>query len=889
MRTRRFVILCLTLTTSMVVPATVSSFEGDPTHSSIAGNAIATARLVDSRAADLLITGKVLSVKDLLGTGNQRIFGDYKELVRRGSINEDYYPTQANTATHFHDPVTNQGASLPIFPPSAMDRAIGRDPLYGWDWVNAREFFRLGLTSVTKAERDENLGKAFYSLGRIAHLLQDMAVPAHVRNDLHFVIYMPPFYVNKDLFERFWQNSSTLPSAQGDPLSFSLLSDFWDGDLANVDYLNPDRGNGLAEFTNRHFLSQDTNFDDGTLFFYPNRWEPACESYTMVEAPRGEAIEVDYYRCTYPDHTDNRTFTIQHMTANSIFDFELGRKTLLRERVFSLNNRCFEDYGNILIPKAIRYTAGLFDYFFRGSFEAPAGRALVESKFADVISLHLRNASGETMSNGTLYLYQDDGDENAPGAENRLRGNPVTAQIASWPAGETYQGNEFSDVWVWLPNGKKLEDITFTLIFVGRLGNEDNAVVARRFHAPAPPASIGRHVYDVGSNPMGLAVTPDGSRVLVTNYSDDTVSVLDARGTETLATISVGDGPYDIAIAGGYAFVSNERGGSISVINLENYSVTTPFTGLPAYPREIAATSDGTSVYCAHWSASYRTLSKINVATMALTLLNDNLDFRMMMTGIALHPTEPKGYALYYAYFWRKSVAVFNTSTDTKNVDVPGPDLNRSGAVEAGGSTLYYVSGFLDQVSRLDTITNAHVLPAIALDSGANPRRVSAGSDGKVYVTLYGGNKVQVINGATGAKETPISDADLSSPMEAVASPDNTVLYVSSSGNNKVLRIPLQTQGPSTFSMAAAFSVMATQSPAPTSALTLSGVPYEADIRFDERYAPQEAYGDGAHLLSSLPTGWHTLEIVTPGYRPWLQQVLLLEGENLLTPVLETE
>jgi len=276
-----------------------------------------------------------------------------------------------------------------------------------------------------------------------------------------------------------------MPTSEEASYSFPRLTDFWDGDLTHADYENPDRGHGLAEFTNRHFFSQDTNFADEHPYLFPSPWESGCSACTMIEAPRGEPVSVDYYRCTFRDHADNRPFTIQHMTAFSIFDFELSRKTFFGQRVFTLNNRCFEDYGNVLIPKAVRYTAGLFDYFFRGSFEAPADQALVEAIAPDVISLHVRNASGEAMTSGVLYLYQDDGDEDVPGAENRLLDDPIAVPISSWADGQTFQGDEFQERWVWIPEGKRIEDITFTLIFVGQLGNEQGAVVARRFRVDA--------------------------------------------------------------------------------------------------------------------------------------------------------------------------------------------------------------------------------------------------------------------------------------------------------------------------------------------------------------------------------------------------------------------
>lgn len=56
----------------------------------------------------------------------------------------------------------------------------------------------------------------------------------------------------------------------------------------------------------------------------------------------------------------------------------------------------------------------------------------------------------------------------------------------------------------------------------------------------------------VGAGPAGIAVTPDGTRVLVANSADDTVSVIDTATNSIVGgPIAVGDRPWNIAITPG--------------------------------------------------------------------------------------------------------------------------------------------------------------------------------------------------------------------------------------------------------------------------------------------------------------------------------------------------
>ena len=80
----------------------------------------------------------------------------------------------------------------------------------------------------------------------------------------------------------------------------------------------------------------------------------------------------------------------------------------------------------------------------------------------------------------------------------------------------------------------------------------------------------------VGDEPRGVAVSPDSDTVYVTNFADDTVSVINASTNAVTATVSVGDAPDGVAVSpdSDTVYVTNFADDTVSVINASTNAVT---------------------------------------------------------------------------------------------------------------------------------------------------------------------------------------------------------------------------------------------------------------------------------------------------------------------------
>ena len=128
-------------------------------------------------------------------------------------------------------------------------------------------------------------------------------------------------------------------------------------------------------------------------------------------------------------------------------------------------------------------------------------------------------------------------------------------------------------------------------------------VTLQGFASATTPSQTAVTSITVGTYPTGVAVSPDGSSVWVTNFGDGTVSQIDtATSTVVGSPITVGASPQLVAVSpdGKSVWVTNFGDGTIdgTVSQIDTASDTVVHTiTLGTHPVGVAVSPDGSSVW----------------------------------------------------------------------------------------------------------------------------------------------------------------------------------------------------------------------------------------------------------------------------------------------------
>ena len=210
---------------------------------------------------------------------------------------------------------------------------------------------------------------------------------------------------------------------------------------------------------------------------------------------------------------------------------------------------------------------------------------------------------------------------------------------------------------------------------------------------------------DAETNPYGLAATPDGGKILVTNSGASDVSVLDPSRDEITTNIGVGLYPHGIVVSpdGNHAYVANTgpdtgAGGSklLSVIDVAAEKVSSEVeVGLA--PHSLAVTPDGRKLYVTCFDG-------LSVVDTGLGVVRTALDEQARANGVAV---TPDGRHAYVANCWQNAVSVLDTATDEVVDRVRVGTTPWDVAIRPDGTAAYVSNANEDTVSVIDTATLA--------------------------------------------------------------------------------------------------------------------------------------------------------------------------------------
>ena len=246
----------------------------------------------------------------------------------------------------------------------------------------------------------------------------------------------------------------------------------------------------------------------------------------------------------------------------------------------------------------------------------------------------------------------------------------------------------------------------------------------------------------VGSNPMGVAISPDGTKVYVVNAHSNDVSIIDTATNIVIATVPVGSSPKGVAVSsnGKKVYVVNAQSNDISIIGTVNNTVTATVNAGKS-PVGVAVSPNEKKVYVTNEGDN--TVSVVDTSTKAVTAT----------VPVGNGPKEvavtPDGTKVYVVNYGSGSVSVIDTATKSVTETVKIGRVPWGVAVNPNGTKVYVTNNdeYVSTVSVIDTATNT---VTARVPVGTNPLGISVTPDGtKVYVAINLYNAVSVIDTAT--------------------------------------------------------------------------------------------------------------------------------------------
>ena len=416
---------------------------------------------LDARIPNIGANMNLSSIASLLPDGGIYFFGltafqnarSVSNWIGFGAREEDNYCCPPlRFQYHFYNPIAAPG-SRGYLGVTTDSREWGLEATefftQNYSYRDAREYYYKALTVANERDRKRNMSDMFRSLGQVAHLVQDLAQPQHTRNDSHATGSRYERYVNGILGTIALGGYGSVAITQPDQLW--VTNDF----------------KGMADYSNRGFVSAGSNLrgtvSGNNLIIRPNANFPNPDGTgaTVVKKQITDADllgppgpnqlligEIWFVGTPVADNNNPAGNAFNPRTsAFSLFDNDLA--TMGFDMTFSVNKYTYDTAQALLVPRAVGYSAGLLDYFFRGQLAISAPDdvvyAIIDPTQGDVFSKVKfkvkNNTPNEGLGGGTLWAvakfhrntcYRNDltGEANGPNAPDIVACRSTSEEVA---------------------------------------------------------------------------------------------------------------------------------------------------------------------------------------------------------------------------------------------------------------------------------------------------------------------------------------------------------------------------------------------------------------------------------------------------------------------------
>ena len=281
-----------------------------------------------------------------------------------------------------------------------------------------------------------------------------------------------------------------------------------------------------------------------------------------------------------------------------------------------------------------------------------------------------------------------------------------------------------------------------------------------------PHAVTVEQTLTVGRFPYAMAISPDGSRLYVSNYTDDTVSVVRVADAQVELAIPVGDGPRGVAVSpdGRFLYVCHAEEDTLAIIQASDHAVVdTIFVGF--VPDRVAVSPDNLFVYV--------TLADDQVAVMRASdhVVIATVPVGSWPMGVA---TSPDGRYVFVSNYSSNTVSVISTS-DHAVVQSIAVGARPSSVVTSPDAAYVYVANVADNTVSVIRTADFVVVKTIAV--GRMVWELAASRNGLyVYATNYLDATITVIQTSDFSVIDMVPVGEY--PKAIAVSPDSSTVYV---------------------------------------------------------------------------------------------------------------
>jgi len=239
-----------------------------------------------------------------------------------------------------------------------------------------------------------------------------------------------------------------------------------------------------------------------------------------------------------------------------------------------------------------------------------------------------------------------------------------------------------------------------------------------------------------GSKPWGAAVTPDGAKVYVANRGNNTVHVISTGSNTVSTTIPVGTAPWGVAInpAGTKVYVANSGANTVSVIDTASATViATP--GVGTTPHWLAVSPDGGRVYVTNNAAG-----TVSVIETGGDTVIETVPAGTNPEGVAVMPDGSEVYVVNYNALSASSLSVINPS----DYSVTPVSLPTESAEALPIAIADPTSKFAGRVTNPHGAVEGAVVRALQADVEKGTATTNAAGDYSIYNLLSGTYDIEV-------------------------------------------------------------------------------------------------------------------------------------------------